>query len=183
MSGPFIKGDVIMIFNIILSIVLIICLLSDMKHQKIYNIVIYPSLIIAIILQGAYYGINGFLMSLLGFFVGFIILLVPYFLGGIGAGDVKLLGLIGAIKGSVFVLNTALYMCLIGGAIALVIILMHRDTLKFFRELNLWMISFLYGTRYKLETSTSPLLKKYPYGVAITGGAAICLIFKGAWII
>ncbi|MCY6371177.1 A24 family peptidase [Clostridium ganghwense] len=172
-----------MLFDLILVFVLITCFITDLKYQKIYNKVIFPSLIVSLLLHFIFYGYIGLKSSLLGFVVGFGILLIPYFSGGIGAGDVKLLALIGAIKGSTFVFNTALYMAVIGGIMALVVILYHKDSLKFFKELFLWIISLLHGIKYKLELPTSPLLKKYPYGLAIVGGAVICLISKGAWIV
>ena len=40
---------------------------------------------------------HGFLFSGKGLLVGFLILLIPYLLGGMGAGDVKLMAAIGAI--------------------------------------------------------------------------------------
>lgn len=172
-----------MLLNILLILILIICFLTDIREQKIYNKVIFPSLAVAIFLQVVFYGYNGLKLSLSGFLVGFCILLIPYLLGGIGAGDVKLLALIGAIKGSLFVLNTALFMALIGGAIAIAIIIFNKEALNFIKGLFLWTASFFYGTKYKPEFSTTVLLKKYPYGIAITVGAAICLIFKGAWVI
>jgi prepilin peptidase CpaA len=172
-----------MLINILLILVLVICFLTDLREQKIYNKVIFPSLAIAIVLNIVFYGYRGLKLSLLGFIIGLCILLVPYLLGGIGAGDVKLLALIGAIKGSIFILNTAIYMGLLGGTIAILIIMWHKETVNSIKGLFFWITSFFYGTRYRLEFSTTVLLKKYPYGIAITGGAAICLIFKGAWII
>lgn len=172
-----------MLFDVILILVLIICFITDLKYQKIYNKVIFPALITVLMLHLAFYGYNGLKSFLLGFVVGFSILLIPYFLGGMGAGDVKLLALIGAIKGSAFVLNTALYMAVIGGGMAIVVILFHKESLKCFKQLILWVFSFLQGIRFKLELPTTVLLKKYPYGLAIVSGAVICLIFEGAWII
>lgn len=172
-----------MILNIILIVILSICFITDITVQKIYNKVIFPSLAAAFIFNTIFYGYSGLKLSVVGFATGLCILLIPYFLGGIGAGDVKLLSLIGAIKGSTFVLNTAIYMALIGGIIAIIIILLHKETKNFIKTLFFWIVSFFHGTRYKLEFSTTVLLKKYPYGTAITAGAAICLIFKGAWII
>ncbi|MCM1988191.1 A24 family peptidase [Oceanirhabdus seepicola] len=172
-----------MIFDIILVLVLIICLITDVKEQMIYNKVIFPTLITVVPLHLILNGVGGLKSSLLGLLVGFSLLLIPYFLGGIGAGDVKLLALIGAIKGSFFVLNTALYMAVIGGLIALIIILVNKETARCFKGMIIWVVSFFQGVRYKLELPTSALIKKYPYGVAIVGGAAICLIFKGAWIV
>ena len=172
-----------MIFDIILVLVLIICLITDIKEQMIYNKVIFPTLITVMPLHLIFNGVSGLKFSVLGLLVGFSLLLIPYFLGGIGAGDVKLLALIGAIKGSFFVLNTALYMAVIGGIIALIIILVHKETVKCFKGMIIWIASFFQGVKYKLELPTSALIKKYPYGVSIVGGAAICLIFKGAWIV
>lgn len=172
-----------MLLDITLVLVLVICFITDMKYQKIYNKVIFPTLVTALSLQLILNGFSGLKLSLLGFVVGFSILLIPYFLGGIGAGDVKLLALIGAIKGSIFALNTALYMAVIGGIIALIIILSHKESKKCFKGIIIWISSVFNGTRFKLELPTTALMKKYPYGVAIVSGAFICLFFEGAWII
>jgi prepilin peptidase CpaA len=172
-----------MLLNILLILVLAICFYTDLKVQKIYNKIVFPALAITIVLQITFYGFSGLKLSLQGFFIGFCVLLIPYLLGGIGAGDVKLLALIGSIKGSIFVINTALYMALIGGLIAVLIILSHKEVASFIKGFVLWTSSLFHGTRYKPEFPTTVLLKKYPYGIAITAGAAICLIFKEAWII
>lgn len=104
-------------------------------------------------------------------------------LGGIGAGDVKLLALIGAIKGSAFAVNTALYMFIIGGLIALIIIIFHKETINFFKSLFCFIAALFRGYFYKLEFPTTPLLQKFPYSTAIAGGAIISLILKGAVIL
>jgi prepilin peptidase CpaA len=172
-----------MLLNILLVLVLVICFYTDFKVQKIYNNIIFPSLILSLVTQLLLNGFSGLSKSIIGLLVGLSILLVPYLLGGIGAGDVKLLALIGAIKGSIFVVNTAIYMGILGGAIALTIILTNKESISFIKGVFLWVSSVFYGTRYKPEFPTTVLLKKYPYGIAITAGAAICLIFKEAWII
>lgn len=172
-----------MMLDILLILVLVICFYTDFKVQKIYNKVVFPSLIVSFIVQLIFNGFSGLRTSITGLLVGFSILLIPYLLGGIGPGDVKLLALIGAIKGSIFVLNTAIYMGILGGAIALVIILTHKDSLSFIKGVVIWIASSFHGSGYRPEFSTTVLLAKYPYGVAITIGAAICLFFKEAWII
>ena len=172
-----------MLLDILLVSVLLICFVTDIKERKIYNKVIFPSLLITIVLHIALGGLGGLKLSLLGFIVGLGILLIPYLLGGMGAGDVKLLAFIGAVKGSVFVLNTALYMGLLGGAIAILVIVFQKQTISFIKILYLWIVSLFSGISYKMEFPTSFFSKKYPYGVAIVGGALICLLFKRAWII
>jgi prepilin peptidase CpaA len=177
------KKEEIMLLDIILVSVLMICFVTDLKQRKIYNKVIFPSLFITVVLQVAYNGFGGFKLSLLGFTIGLSVLLIPYILGGMGAGDVKLLALIGAAKGSAFVLNTAIYMALLGGAIALLVIIFQKQTISLIKIFFFWVVSFFSGVKYKLEFPTSFFSSKYPYGVAIVGGALICLFFKGAWII
>lgn len=172
-----------MLLDVVLVLVLIICFITDFMKQKIYNVVIFPSLFVAIVLNTVFYGFEGIKMSLLGLLTGFIILLIPYFLGGMGAGDVKLLAFIGAVKGSLFVLNTAVYMAAIGGIIALIIIMFRKQTISFFKSLFTWLFYFFSGVKYKLEFPTSSSKKQYPYGTAIVLGALICLFFKEAWII
>lgn len=167
----------------LLLVVLIICLITDIRKQKIYNKVVFPSLIVAMILNCFDNGFFGLKFSLVGFIVGFVILLIPYLMGGIGAGDVKLLAFIGTVKGAYFVLNTAVYMAVIGGFIALIIILCNKERLKIFKEILLWIKSLIMGIAYKMESSNSPLTQKYPYGIAIVFGALICLFIKGALII
>ena len=172
-----------MLLDGILILVLITCFITDITRQKIYNKVIFPSFIAAVLLNTWFSGFAGFKLSLLGFATGLCILLIPYFLGGMGAGDVKLLSLIGAVKGSIFVLNTAIYMALIGGAIAILVIIFQKQTISFIKSLFSWLASFICGIKYKLQFPKSYFSKKYPYGTAIVGGAVICLLFKRAWII
>lgn len=172
-----------MLLNIILIIVLLICFVTDLKQQRIYNKVIYPALTAVLLTHLAASGLNGLKLSLIGMLIGVGLLIIPYILGGIGAGDVKLLALIGAIKGSGFVVNTALYMAVIGGVIALIIIIKSGALLKVLKQLWIWVYSTLCGIKLRMEFPATAFVKKYPYGVAIVGGAFICLIFKEAWII
>lgn len=62
--------------------------------------------------------------------------MVPFILGGIGAGDIKLLGVVGAFKGSPFAINTFLWMALWGGALALVLLLVKGRLLAILNRLG-----------------------------------------------
>ncbi|CAM4313164.1 A24 family peptidase [Lacicoccus alkaliphilus] len=140
-----------MLINIFLIVVLAVCVVTDLRKRKIYNKVIFPSLLIAFGMNIAIEGISGLGESLLGFAAGFALLLIPYILGGMGAGDVKLLGLIGALKGSGFVLESFIYTAVIGAMLAILVIVMRGG---FKKSLGVGM----------------------PYGVAIAGGAAMALL-------
>lgn len=172
-----------MVFNILLITTLIICCITDLRVRKIYNKVIFPILFSVFILHLILNGIPGLEISLLGFLSGLAILIIPFVLRGIGAGDVKLLALIGAMKGSTFALNTALYTFVIGGIIALIIILFHRETINFFKSIFYFLAGLVIGQVCNLELPTTPLIKKFPYSSAIAGGAIISLLIKGAAIL
>lgn len=165
-----------LIFNILLIITLIICCITDLRVRKIYNKVIFPILFCVFLLHLILNGFSGLEASLFGFLSGVAVMLIPFILGGLGAGDVKLLALIGAIKGSAFALCTALYMFIIGGAIALIIIIFQKETINFLKSLFNFFAGLIKGCHYKLKFSTNPFLKKFPYSIAIAGGAAISLI-------
>lgn len=168
--------------NVILLILLLICVVTDLRERKIYNNIIFPTLIISIMFHLILGGLSGLGFSLLGFIVGLGVLLIPYLMGGMGAGDVKLLAVIGALKGTAFVLNTALYMALIGGILALGIILFRKGMLKRLKSIIYTICGFRYGLKIPLTIGKDALTTTYPYGVAIAGGAILCLTIQG-WVI
>jgi len=103
----------------VLTVVLLICATTDVISKKIYNVVLMPALLFAIGYNWFQGGWPGLGQSLLGLLVGLLILILPFAKGGIGAGDVKLLGVVGAFKGVMFVFYAAIGMGLAGGLMAL----------------------------------------------------------------
>ncbi|WP_088036689.1 prepilin peptidase [Evansella clarkii] len=168
-----------MLLNILLFSVLIICLITDLKSRKIYNKVIFPSLLLALLLNVILHGWSGLTGSLLGFAAGLGILLIPYLMGGMGAGDVKLLALIGAIKGASFVFATAILMGVIGGLIGLGIILFRKGFLQRMKSVFYTICGMKYGMKLRDAVGNEGLKKTYPYGVAIAGGAFAAFFLNG----
>ncbi|GGF28706.1 hypothetical protein GCM10010954_29730 [Halobacillus andaensis] len=162
--------------NFLLLLILLICVITDIKNRKIYNNVIYPALLLTFIIHFAADGWGGLGYSFLGFLIGFSLLLIPYFLGGMGAGDVKLLALIGALKGGSFVFQSFLYMTIIGALIAAAIILFRRGVLK---SIIYYFSSFKNGVKLPGGISKGSLTASYPYGVAIALGAAFQVMTEG----
>jgi prepilin peptidase CpaA len=155
-----------------------VCVITDLSSRKIYNVVIFPSLVFAIGVHALTDGWAGLGLSLLGFAVGLGILLIPYLLGGMGAGDVKLLALVGALEGTRFVLETSVYMALFGAAMALGIVLFKKGLRERIRFIGYILICLRFRMLPSLEGGywTSGT---YPYGVAIAGGSVVCLWMKG----
>ncbi|RLL47030.1 hypothetical protein D8M04_07520 [Oceanobacillus piezotolerans] len=162
--------------DLFLIIILTICVITDVKRRMIYNKVIYPAMLFTFIYQFATAGWEGLSHSFIGFLIGFGLLLIPYFMGGMGAGDVKLLALIGAMKGGAFIFHAFLYTAIIGGVIAIAIILFRKGMLK---SILYYFTSLRHGVRLPGGISRGSLTATYPYGVAIAAGAVAALLFQG----
>jgi prepilin peptidase CpaA len=162
--------------NFLLVILLIICVITDLKERKIYNDVLVPFLLASWILHTFTNGVSGLLESLLGTLVGLGILLIPYLLGGMGAGDVKLLAVIGGIKGIEFVLMASLYMALAGGIIAIFVILFRKG---FLRKIMYLLHGLRHGMQLSLLEDKDTMKSTFPYGVAIAAGAFYQIFFPG----
>ena len=78
---------------------------------------------LALLLAGLIYnfhqaGLAGLFDSLAGLVVGMSLLLIPYFLGGMGGGDVKAMAALGALLGPMAIFQMFLYVGLAGGLLA-----------------------------------------------------------------
>lgn len=165
--------------DFILALGLVICLFTDLKERKIYNIVLIPLLIFGLtynLITGAG---PGLMQSILGTLTGLGILIIPFAFGGIGAGDVKLLAVIGAIKGPLFVFYTAVGMGIAGGMIALLVLTFQGsiiNTLKsFFRGIWLMLTTRFKVIKFDFDNEKTML----PYGLAIVSGVVGAYLWMG----
>ncbi len=107
---------------IFLISVVIASAVNDLRVQKVPNLLTYPTMIGAIAYHGFTGGSGGLLFSLSGLGVGMAVLLFPYLFGGMGAGDVKLMGASGAVLGMKGVFIAFLITALAGGIYALILV-------------------------------------------------------------
>jgi len=158
--------------DMVLVIVLIICAITDIKDHKIYNMVLVPALLFGFIYNIYISGWAGLIQFILGFMLGLGILILPFVLGGMGAGDVKLLAVIGAVKGPLFILYCSLGMGLIGGVMALAI-LAYKAQLFIKPAIFLSAFWLMLISGFKVITFDFSKEKiSLPYGLAIAFGAA-----------
>lgn len=104
---------------VVLLFVAVTCAVTDLVKGKIYNAVTYPAMALGLVLSIWQHGASGIWFALGGFAVGFFPAFVLFALGGMGGGDVKLLGAIGAIAGAVAATETLILAFLVGGVFAL----------------------------------------------------------------
>lgn len=170
-----------MFIYFVLTLVLIISLITDIKNRKILNIITFPAILIAFVYYLATGGIDGFFFSGKGFLMGISLLIIPYLLGGIGAGDVKLMTAIGALMGASFIFYSFIYTALIGGVMALALIMKQKGIINpiksFFFNLTFFRSNF--GSMFITERKQKHSTISFPYGVAIVFGTFCNMIWGG----
>lgn len=100
------------------SVFFLLTCIVDTVYCKIPNSANLLLLLAGVSLHLSSTGAFGLLFSTLGLLTGLALLLIPYLMGGMGAGDVKALAALGALLGPVAIFQVFLYMGLIGGVLA-----------------------------------------------------------------
>jgi prepilin peptidase CpaA len=89
----------------------------DFKVRRIPNWLIVSGVICGVVLNSMQ-GSNHLVQSILGFIIGVAVLVLPFALGWIGAGDVKFFGVVGAILGLNWLPRVFFYSAVAAGIIA-----------------------------------------------------------------
>ncbi len=166
-----------MLVDCLLIALIVICVITDLRERKIYNKVLLPFLLAGLVLNSVTGGFSGLTFALAGTAVGFSILLIPYLLGGMGAGDVKLLAVVGGLKGAAFVLTAAVYMALAGGIMAVIILVFRKGAINRLKQIGMFLGGLRSGMKVPLGLDKDVLNTTYPYGVAIAIGALAAIVF------
>ncbi len=100
----------------------IVAVYTDTRHGLITNRLTFPTMALGLVLHAVVGGWTGLGTAALGCAAGLGLLIIPFLLGGLGAGDVKLMAALGAVVGPAAVFSTFIYSAFLGGLIALVIL-------------------------------------------------------------
>ena len=149
---------------------------TDLRTRRILNVVTYPAIALGPVLQGGFWGWSsatglGLEWSLLGLVVGALPFLVFNALDprAFGMGDVKLMAAVGALKGFPFILGTLVYVALVGGLLAIVVLLWRGHLLETLGGLLRWSDGARREGRKEIYV---------PYGVAIAVGTVWALALE-----
>jgi prepilin peptidase CpaA len=115
-----------LLINFVLFGVLAIACASDLRTRRIPNVLTFSTLGVGILLNTVFDGLGGTRDAAIGLVLGFGMLFPLYMLKWMGAGDVKLMAAIGALKGPEFVFYACLWAAVFGAAIALIGLLRAR---------------------------------------------------------
>jgi len=159
--------------------VLIVCTITDLRQRRIPNLLTYPTAFFALTVHCYIGSWNGFFFSLGGLTFGFAVFLTPYLIGGMGAGDVKLMSAVGAVLGFQETAFCFLFIAVCGGIMAFGF-MVYRRNIK-----NTLLKTFL-GILYLGMHRDASLLKVekniiiqegIPYGAAIAGGVFLFFLY------
>jgi prepilin peptidase CpaA len=183
-----------------LILVLLICaaLFFDLTRKRIPNFLTFPAIIYGIISYTTIQGLEGLWFSFLGLLVGLAIFFIPFAMGGMGGGDVKLLGAVGALQGWQFVFSAAILAALAGGVMALVYLAVSGRLLRVLKKMAGFILAPFFSalfsrTGWEFFNRASIFFAKddpeekeqtrMPYAVAIAAGVLILLmidLFQGS---
>jgi prepilin peptidase CpaA len=135
----------------------------------------------------AFHGGQVFLQSFLGLIIGIAILVLPFAMGWIGAGDVKFFGVTGALLGVLLLPRIFFYSAFVAGFIALGSFLTGR--IRFFSFKEFWFdvkIAIVSGGNVVPESVRCRVAHRdesIPWGVAFAVGSLIAYYVdpKGEW--
>jgi prepilin peptidase CpaA len=111
----------------LLSATLVIAAVIDGWKLKVPNWITFPLIAAGWVYSTVYFGWPGLGWSLLGTTVGLALLLPAYAIGGMGAGDVKLLAGIGAWVWATTTLYAFCVSAVVGGVIAVGMVVWRKD--------------------------------------------------------
>lgn len=160
---------------------LAIAMVSDVRRHRIPNQLILAGLAVALALQLYAGGIAGLGNLVLGMLIGFGLFIPLYALGGMAAGDVKLMAMAGAFLTPTHAVWMAFFSLIAGSLCGLLIILVRGQmgmTLS-----RYWLI--LLSRTHVAPAVDEVAGKPFPYSVAIFLGVLLALVWRpfDPWLI
>lgn len=177
-----------------LSALLLAAAWIDLRRQRIPNWLVLSGVLLALLLHTLLPAGDGFLSglpgglgltgSLEGLVCGLLAFLPLYWLRAMGAGDVKLLAMVGAFLGPLDI-GWALLSTLLAGGVLAIVVALYRGVLgSVLHNLRLiyWDALFAIATRSQMNKVVPEAAfvsaARLPYGVAIAAGSIAWVIYR-----
>jgi prepilin peptidase CpaA len=156
---------------------------SDLRSRRIPNWLSVSGVVLGIILNTLLLP-HGWLKALIGLGCALVVYLPLYVIRGMGAGDVKLMGAVGALAGPLNWFAIFLATALIAGAASLAVVILRKRVGETARNLSVIVSSLLHrqapaARDCQLQIS-NPNALRMPHGAFIASGAMLFLLFSSA---
>jgi len=155
-------------------VVVSLAVYTDLRWRKISNRLTIPAIAVGIVLNTFCLSWYGLFSSLTGFAIGIAVFIIPFALRGMGGGDVKLMGALGALLGGYAIVSIALYTAVCGGAIAVVVAFYNHELGSSLRTTARMIKNIVHIDRSKKVDISTNL--RIPYGLAIGAGTVLFFI-------
>ncbi len=109
-----------------LAPMLVLAAYLDTRYRRIPNGITFGGAVAGLVLQSYFGGFEALGSGFLGLAIGFAVFFPFYIRGAMGAGDVKLMAAVGAFLGPSATLLAAALSLIVGGVMAVAILLRHR---------------------------------------------------------
>jgi len=147
----------------------------ELKERRIPNWLTLSGMAAGLLI-GYLHGTAAFWLSLGGLVIGFGFLFIFYVFGGLGGGDVKLMGAAGALMGADLIKPALFYTAFIGAFLAVMMVVWRKD---FWVRIG-WGVRRLAFWRKANGEQPAPISPiAVPYGVAIAVGCLLALFVRG----
>ncbi|HKW13606.1 MAG TPA: A24 family peptidase [Candidatus Krumholzibacteria bacterium] len=167
---------------ILIAVVVGTAIVTDVRSRRIPNTLTFPALLAALVVRFAFQGWAGLGLALLGAIIAPLILLIVHLGKGIGMGDLKLAAAVGAFLGPAGAVAAMLASAILGGVLAMALLMQRGQLLAEFFSLFAVGVPFLKRKHEtKMPANTSPLVTTMPYGVAIAIGT-LSTLAGYAWL-
>ena len=170
--------------SVALAAWLLVATWTDMRTRRVPNLLVASGMLCGLAVQalapagsglfGGGWGGLGIVSAALGLLTGLALFMPLYIFRAVGAGDVKLLAMVGVWLGPQFTLAAALLTLLAGGLLAIIVMLASRSSLQVLSNVRMLLTTVMIGAHSgRFAPLDAPALVgvRLPYALAITVGS------------
>jgi prepilin peptidase CpaA len=144
---------------------------TDLKRHRIPNVLTFSGLALGLLIQTTVFGLEGAVEAMFGMCIGLAVFTPFYLLGGMGAGDVKLMGALGAFLGPFPVFVAGLWSLIAGAVLAILLWLSRQHAFGLVSRYGLSAVAHLMlNARQELLHTGSNDPMRFPFALAIALG-------------
>jgi prepilin peptidase CpaA len=162
---------------------------SDIRSHRIPNKLVFPGACLGLLLNtvlpegfgftSALPGAVGFWKAATGLGLGLAIFLPFYLLRAMGAGDVKLMAMVGAFLGPNATVENIVMIFLVGGVLTLIFLLRNKALGRLFRNIHAKLMQLFFRVVVpdmpRVDTASGSI-GRLPFGTAIAAGSIIYFV-------
>ncbi|WP_410513879.1 A24 family peptidase [Paenibacillus sp. BR2-3] len=151
--------------------------ITDIRSMRIPNWITMSALLTGLLVHAVVNGWEGLLFAGSGAAAGFILVMIMYFMGAVGAGDVKLFAGIGAWTGMLFTAQVIVYSILFAALIGWLIVLRRRETGSRLRRTASCLAGFIVLRNLSFLKARDHELLRFPFMLAVIPGSICAYLY------